>query len=80
MLGHKPRVRAVIFDWAGTTVDFGSRAPVLAFVRTFAEFGVTLTAAGAHVVIQSVADLLPIVDAIEAALEAGAPPQAAASS
>ena len=39
-----------------------------------------LLASGAHVVVQSVADLLPIVDAIEAALEAGAPPQAVASS
>jgi phosphonoacetaldehyde hydrolase len=37
------RIKAVIFDWAGTTVDFGSRAPVRAFVRTFAQFGIELT-------------------------------------
>ncbi len=36
-------VRAVIFDWAGTMVDFGSRAPMGAFVEVFAEFGVELT-------------------------------------
>ena len=34
---------AVIFDWAGTLVDYGSRAPMGAFVETFAEFGVEIT-------------------------------------
>jgi len=34
---------AVIFDWAGTLVDFGSRAPMGAFVETFGEFGVEIT-------------------------------------
>jgi phosphonoacetaldehyde hydrolase len=34
------RVKAVIFDWAGTVVDYGSLAPMGAFVETFAEFGV----------------------------------------
>ncbi len=28
-------VQAVIFDWAGTTVDFGSRAPIQAFMALF---------------------------------------------
>jgi phosphonoacetaldehyde hydrolase len=32
-----------VFDWAGTTVDFGSRAPVAAFLQTFAAHGVTVT-------------------------------------
>jgi phosphonoacetaldehyde hydrolase len=36
-------VKAVIFDWAGTVVDFGSRAPMGAFVETFEEFGVPIT-------------------------------------
>ena len=36
-------IKAVIFDWAGTLVDYGSRAPMGAFVETFAEFGVVLT-------------------------------------
>ena len=37
------RVKAVIFDWAGTVVDYGSLAPMGAFVETFAEFGVALS-------------------------------------
>ena len=36
-------VKAVIFDWAGTVVDYGSLAPMGAFVETFAEFGVTIS-------------------------------------
>src|SRR5450631_4765674 len=39
---------AVIFDWAGTLVDYGSRAPMGAFVETFAEFGVEITIAEAR--------------------------------
>ena len=38
-----PRFRAAIFDWAGTTVDFGSFAPMGAFVRAFERFGITAT-------------------------------------
>jgi phosphonoacetaldehyde hydrolase len=37
------RVKAVIFDWAGTVVDYGSLAPMGAFIETFAEFGVTIS-------------------------------------
>jgi phosphonoacetaldehyde hydrolase len=37
------RVKAVIFDWAGTVIDFGSLAPMGAFVETFAEFGVPIS-------------------------------------
>ncbi len=37
------QVKAVIFDWAGTVVDYGSLAPMGAFVKTFAEFGVEIT-------------------------------------
>jgi phosphonoacetaldehyde hydrolase len=36
-------VRAVIFDWAGTTVDYGSRAPVAAFTELFRRRGVPVT-------------------------------------
>ncbi|MCB9526134.1 MAG: phosphonoacetaldehyde hydrolase [Myxococcales bacterium] len=43
-----PRVRAVILDWAGTVIDHGSRAPVLAFVAGFAEQGVEITEAEAR--------------------------------
>ena len=37
------RYEAVIFDWAGTTVDFGSFAPMGVFVETFAAFGVEVS-------------------------------------
>lgn len=36
-------IKAVIFDWAGTTVDFGSNAPVAAFIQAFEVFGITPT-------------------------------------
>jgi phosphonoacetaldehyde hydrolase len=42
------RLQAVVFDWAGTTIDFGSLAPMGVFVRAFAEFGVPLTVAQAR--------------------------------
>jgi phosphonoacetaldehyde hydrolase len=37
------KLKAVILDWAGTTVDFGSLAPVRALQRVFAQAGITLT-------------------------------------
>ena len=33
----------IIFDWAGTTVDYGCFAPVQAFVEAFEENGITPT-------------------------------------
>ncbi|MBB1597767.1 phosphonoacetaldehyde hydrolase [Achromobacter sp. UMC46] len=36
-------VDAVIFDWAGTLVDFGSLAPTQIFVEAFAVFGLRIT-------------------------------------
>jgi phosphonoacetaldehyde hydrolase len=39
----------VIFDWAGTTVDHGSRAPLAPFVRAFAAHGVEITEEEARV-------------------------------
>ncbi|MGA2641546.1 MAG: hypothetical protein ABSG21_11675 [Spirochaetia bacterium] len=36
-------IAAVIFDWAGTLVDFGCFAPTVAIVETFANRGVTIT-------------------------------------
>jgi phosphonoacetaldehyde hydrolase len=41
-------VRAVVFDWAGTVVDFGSRAPAMTFVETFSAQGVPVTEAEAR--------------------------------
>jgi phosphonoacetaldehyde hydrolase len=38
----------VIFDWAGTMVDFGSRAPVIALIEAFGAQGVTITEAAAR--------------------------------
>jgi phosphonoacetaldehyde hydrolase len=35
-------IKAVIFDWAGTMIDFGCRAPVLALREVFAEAGVEI--------------------------------------
>ena len=43
-----PKLKAVIFDWAGTMIDFGSRAPVLALCKLFAEEGVPITEAEAQ--------------------------------
>lgn len=37
------KLEAVIFDWAGTTVDYGCFAPVEAFIKAFEEFGITPT-------------------------------------
>ena len=37
------KFKAVIFDWAGTVIDFGSFAPMGAFVETFGKFGVHVT-------------------------------------
>ncbi|EPD34752.1 phosphonoacetaldehyde hydrolase [Delftia tsuruhatensis] len=41
-------LQAVIFDWAGTLVDFGSLAPTQIFVEAFASFGITITLAQAR--------------------------------
>lgn len=37
------RFDAVIFDWAGTTVDYGCFAPVQAFIEVFKHFGIEPT-------------------------------------
>lgn len=37
------KIEAVIFDWAGTTVDYGCFAPVQAFVEAFKAYGITPT-------------------------------------
>ena len=41
-------IKAVIFDWAGTMVDFGCMAPVEALIEAFAAHGVAITAADAR--------------------------------
>lgn len=42
------QLRVVIFDWAGTAVDFGCRAPVAVFVEVFGRRGVAVSAAEAR--------------------------------
>ncbi|MDD2968112.1 MAG: phosphonoacetaldehyde hydrolase [Lachnospiraceae bacterium] len=37
------KIDTIIFDWAGTTVDYGSFAPVQAFIEAFKQFGVEPT-------------------------------------
>lgn len=37
------KIEVVIFDWAGTTVDYGCFAPVQAFVEVFCHFGIEPT-------------------------------------
>src|SRR5271157_475101 len=41
-------IAAVIFDWAGTIVDFGCFAPTVSIVETFARRGVEITLAEAR--------------------------------
>jgi phosphonoacetaldehyde hydrolase len=48
MPSHPTALGAVVFDWAGTIIDFGSCAPMGAFVRLFEKFGVDLTIAEAR--------------------------------
>jgi phosphonoacetaldehyde hydrolase len=36
-------VRLVVFDWAGTTIDHGGRAPLIPFMRAFASQGVEIS-------------------------------------
>lgn len=37
------QLSAVVFDWAGTILDFGSCAPMGAFVRLFEQFGIEVS-------------------------------------
>lgn len=43
-----PQIQLVVLDWAGTIIDFGSRAPALAFQRVFEGRGVAVTDAEAR--------------------------------
>ena len=42
------KLKAVVFDWAGTVIDFGSLAPMGVFVEAFARFGVEISVAEAR--------------------------------
>lgn len=45
---YRGPLQAVIFDWAGTIVDYGSRAPAMVFVETFQQFDVDISLAEAR--------------------------------
>ncbi|MCE5278526.1 MAG: phosphonoacetaldehyde hydrolase [Planctomycetaceae bacterium] len=40
---YRGPVKMVIFDWAGTTVDYGCYAPAVVFIEVFKQFGVEIT-------------------------------------
>lgn len=40
---EKQQIKLAVFDWAGTTTDFGSQAPVDVFDRTFRQKGLVFT-------------------------------------
>jgi len=40
---HAERLKALVLDWAGTTVDFGSLAPTRSLQKVFAGAGISLT-------------------------------------
>jgi len=77
---YRGKVRAVLLDWAGTTMDFGCMAPAVVFVKVFERAGVPITMdearapMGAHkrVHIQKITEL----DAVRARWQArhGRPP------
>ncbi|XZE42781.1 phosphonoacetaldehyde hydrolase [Pirellulaceae bacterium SH467] len=48
VMESNPGVRLVVFDWAGTVVDFGCQGPAKAFVDGFAQVGVPVTMAEAR--------------------------------
>ncbi|MFN8468087.1 MAG: phosphonoacetaldehyde hydrolase [Caldilineaceae bacterium] len=45
---YRGKLQAVVFDWAGTTVDWGSFAPTAVFLRLFAQRNVPITIAQAR--------------------------------
>lgn len=42
-MSRETRIAGVIFDWAGTTIDYGCFAPLDAFITAFRERGVDIT-------------------------------------
>lgn len=48
VLNSVSNLKAIVFDWAGTTIDFGSCAPASVFLEIFRQRGVPITAAQAR--------------------------------
>jgi phosphonoacetaldehyde hydrolase len=44
----RDELKAVIFDWAGTTIDYGSRAPMQVLIEIFHRRGIEITPAEAR--------------------------------
>ena len=42
-MDNNGRIKAVLFDWAGTVIDYGCFAPMHAFLKTFEDAGVPIT-------------------------------------
>lgn len=40
----KNDIIGIILDWAGTSIDFGSQAPVVSFIEAFQNFGILISA------------------------------------
>ncbi len=45
---YRAPVQLVIFDWTGTTIDYGCYAPALAMIETFKQNGIDITMADAR--------------------------------
>lgn len=48
MTSNLANIRGVLLDWAGTTIDYGSRAPTQVFIEMFRRRGITITEAEAR--------------------------------
>jgi phosphonoacetaldehyde hydrolase len=48
MTDRADRIQAIMFDWAGTVVDHGSRAPTQVFIELFKRNGIEITEAEAR--------------------------------
>lgn len=48
LIGISMRLKSIIFDWAGTVVDFGSLCPIAAFQAAFLVKGITVTSKDIH--------------------------------
>lgn len=44
-MNKENKIQLAVFDWAGTTVDYGSSAPMVVFEEIFADAGISLTRA-----------------------------------
>lgn len=47
-MNHLKHIKAIVFDWAGTMIDHGSRAPAIVFVEIFKRQGIEISFAQAR--------------------------------